>query len=179
MNTIDILESNYPISNGNYNAFQCKLPLDFFTFVPADDPVASFVEIMKGIDTSKYFNCSHRGNKGYDPNMMLQVTLFAFMNGEGELRKMEELCKYDIRYMWLSNEQTPSFMAFQRFISDKLSMSIEDIFYDIVKRIIELDDVDASKLYIDGTKIEANAKKNSFVWKKRYLDIRKNIFKSN
>ena len=143
MNTIEILESNYPISNGNY------------------------------------FNCSHRGNKGYDPNMMLQVTLFAFMNGEGELRKMEELCKYDIRYMWLSNEQTPSFMAFQRFISDKLSMSIEDIFYDIVKRIIELDDVDASKLYIDGTKIEANAKKNSFVWKKRYLDIRKNIFKSN
>ena len=142
MNTIEILESNYPISNGNYNAFQCKLPLDFFTFVPADDPVASFVEIMKGIDTSKYFNCSHRGNKGYDPNMMLQVTLFAFMNGEGELRKMEELCKYDIRYMWLSNEQTPSFMAFQRFISDKLSMSIEDIFYDIVKRIIELDDVD-------------------------------------
>ena len=116
MNTIEILESNYPISNGNYNAFQCKLPLDFFTFVPADDPVASFVEIMKGIDTSKYFNCSHRGNKGYDPNMMLQVTLFAFMNGEGELRKMEELCKYDIRYMWLSNEQTPSFMAFQRFI---------------------------------------------------------------
>ena len=98
---------------------------------------------------------------------------------ENELRKMEELCKYDIRYMWLSNEQTPSFMAFQRFISDKLSMSIEDIFYDIVKRIIELDDVDASKLYIDGTKIEANAKKNSFVWKKRYLDIRKNIFKSN
>ncbi|MFR6100547.1 MAG: transposase [Longibaculum sp.] len=85
--------------------------------------------------------------------MMLQVTLFAFMNGEGELRKMEELCKYDIRYMWLSNEQTPSFMAFQRFISDKLSMSIEDIFYDIVKRIIELDDVDASKLYIDVTKI--------------------------
>ena len=117
MNTIEILESNYPISNGNYNAFQCKLPLDFFTFVPADDPVASFVEIMKGIDTSKYFNCSHGGNKGYDPNMMLQVTLFAFMNGEGELRKMEELCKYDIRYMWLSNEQTPSFMAFPRFIS--------------------------------------------------------------
>lgn len=29
-------------------------------------------------------------------------------------------------------------------------MSIEDIFYDVVKRIIELDDVDISKLYIDG-----------------------------
>ena len=176
MNTIEILESNYPINNGNYNAFQCKLPLDFFTVVPVDDPVTSFVEIMKGIDTSKYFNCLHRGNKGYDPNMMLQVTLFAFMNDERELRKMEELCKYDIRYMWLSNEQTPSFMAFQRFISEKLSMSIEDIFFDIVKRISELDDIDTSKLYIDGTKIEANAKKNSFVWKKAILGYQQKSF---
>lgn len=82
---------------------------------------------------------------------------------------MEELCRYDIRYMWLASDETPSFMAFQRFISEKLSMSIEDIFYDVVKRIIELDDVDISKLYIDGTKIEANARKNSFVWKKARL----------
>ena len=48
---------------------------------------------------------------------------------------MEELCRYDIRYMWLASDETPSFMAFQRFISEKLSMSIEDIFYDVVKRI--------------------------------------------
>lgn len=169
MKNIELLESNYPITNGNYNAFQCRLPLDFFTVVAVDDPVTSFAEIMKGINTSKYFDCSHRGNKGYDPNMMLQVVLFALMNGESELRKMEELCRYDIRYMWLSNEETPSFMAFQRFISEKLSMSIKDIFYDVIQRIMELDDVDTSKLYIDGTKIEANAKKNSFVWKKAIL----------
>ena len=142
MQNIKLIESNYPIDNSNYNTFQCKLPLDFFTVVPADDPVTSFVEIMKGINTSKYFNCRHRGNRGYDPNMMLQVTLFALINGQYELRKMEELCRYDIRYMWLANDETPSFMAFQRFISEKLSMSIEDIFYDVVKRIIELDDVD-------------------------------------
>ena len=83
MQNIKIIESNYPIDNSHYNTFQCKLPLDFFT----------------GINTSKYFNCHHRGNRGYDPNMMLQVTLFAFINGQYELRKMEELCRYDIRYM--------------------------------------------------------------------------------
>ena len=176
MQNIKIIESNYPIDNSHYNTFQCKLPLDFFTVVPVDDPVTSFVEIMKGINTSKYFNCHHRGNRGYDPNMMLQVTLFAFINGQYELRKMEELCRYDIRYMWLASDETPSFMAFQRFISEKLSMSIEDIFYDVVKRIIELDDVDISKLYIDGTKIEANARKNSFVWKKAILGYQEKTF---
>ena len=103
--------------------------------------------------------------------MMLQVTLFAFINGQYELRKMEELCRYDIRYMWLASDETPSFMAFQRFISEKLSMSIEDIFYDVVKRIIELDDVDISKLYIDGTKIEANCKEKQFCLEKSYSRI--------
>ena len=49
MQNIKIIESNYPIDNSHYNTFQCKLPLDFFTVVPVDDPVTSFVEIMKGI----------------------------------------------------------------------------------------------------------------------------------
>lgn len=176
MNNIEIIESNYPSNKGNYNAFQLKLPLEIFTVIPVDDSVTSFVEIMKGIDTRKYFNCSHRGNKGYDPHMMLQVVLFAFMNGHFTLREMEELCKYDIRYMWLCHDETPSFMAFQRFISEKLTYSIKDIFYDITKRIVELDHVDTSQLYIDGTKIEANAKKNSFVWKKAILGYQSKCF---
>lgn len=173
MKNIEMLESNYPLSKVNYNVFQCKLPLDILTVVPVDDPVTSFVEVMKGLDTSKYFKCSHRGNAGYDPNMMLQVVLFSFMNGHFKLREMEELCKYDIRYMWLSNEETPSFMAFQRFISERLKGTIVDIFYDITKRLAELHSIDTSILYIDGTKIEADAKKNSFVWKKGILNYQK------
>ena len=82
MKHIELLESNYPITNGNCDAFQCRLPLDFFIVIPIDDLLTSFVEIMKGINTSRYFDCSHRDNKSYDPNMMLQVVLFAFMNGE-------------------------------------------------------------------------------------------------
>ena len=171
-----MLESNYPLSKVNYNVFQCKLPLDILTVVPVDDPVTSFVEVMKGIDTKRYFNDFHRGNPGYDPNMMLQVVLFAFMNGNYSLRKMEELCKYDIRYMWLSNDENPSFMAFQRFISERLNGTVKDIFYDITKRLIVLDDIDTSILYIDGTKIEANAKKSSFVWKKAIINYRNKTF---
>ena len=48
MKNIELLESNYPIANGNYDTFQCRLPLDFFIVIPIDDPLTSFVEIMKG-----------------------------------------------------------------------------------------------------------------------------------
>ena len=166
MNNIEIIESNYSLGKSNCTAFQFKFPLDFYTNVPNNDPVTSFVEIMKGLDTSKYFKTiPHRGNQGYDPHMMLNIVLFAFMNKVPSLRELETLCKYDIRYMWMADNETPSFMAFQRFISNILADEVEDIFYDICHRLIELDNVDLSKLYIDGTKIEANAKKNSFVWK--------------
>ena len=177
MNNVELIESNYSLSKSNYSAFQFKLPLDFYTTVPVDDPVASFVEIMKGLDTSKYFNnIPHRGNQGYDPHMMLNVVLFAYMNKVPSLRELEELCKYDIRYMWMADNEMPSFMAFQRFISNTLSSSIQSIFYDICRRLIELNDIDTSVLYIDGTKIEANARKNSFVWKKAVLSNRAKLF---
>lgn len=132
---------------------------------------------MKGLDTSRYFICvPHRGNQGYDPYMMLCVVLFAFMNNVPSLRDLEELCKYDIRYMWMTDGETPSFMAFQRFIANTLASSIRSIFYDICRRLIEIDDIDTSVLYIDGTKIEANARKNSFVWKKAVLSNRARLY---
>ena len=101
------------------------------TVIPVDDPVTSFLEVMKGINTNRYFNrLPHRGNQGYDPHMILSVVLFAFMNKVPSLKELEALCKYDIEYMYLANNET--FMAFQRFISS-LGEFIEDIFYDITK----------------------------------------------
>ena len=60
MSMIEIIELNYLIDNSYYNTFQCKLPSDFYSFY-VDDPVTYFVEIMKGINTLKYFNCRYRG----------------------------------------------------------------------------------------------------------------------
>ena len=57
-------------------------------------------------------------------------------------------------------------MAFERFIKDKLTMPIEDIFVDINKYIEAHDVIDTEVLYIDGTKFEANANKMTFVWMK-------------
>ena len=64
------------------------------------------------------------------------------------------------------NGATPSHMAFERFIKDKLAMPIEDIFVDINKYIEAHDVIDTEVLYIDGTKFEANANKMTFVWMK-------------
>lgn len=119
----------------------------------------------------------YRGNQGYDPYMMLNIMLFAEMEGKhSDLREIEKLCKTDTRYMWLSNEQTPSHMAFLRFEQKYLKKSIKAIFFEIASHIANLMGVDQTIQYIDGSKFEANAYKNSFVYKTRVMNTRERLW---
>lgn len=88
-------------------------------------------------------------------------------NGYLSLRGIEKSCKTDIRYMYLLDDMdAPSFATIGNFIRDDLTTSIEKIFVEINKTIFEKENVDIEHTYIDGTKIEANANKYTWVWKK-------------
>lgn len=177
METLTLTEPNY---GTYYTAIQLQLPMDVSIKFEKDDPITSFVSVMKGIDLSKYVKKSvHRGNQGYDPYMMLNVMLFAEMEGKNSnLREISKLCRTDIRYIWLSNELRPSHMAFQRFEQENLKKSIKEIFYEVTNHIANLMNVNRSVLYIDGTKLEANAYKNSFVYKTRVINARNRLFRT-
>ena len=58
-----------------------------------------------------------------------------------------------------------------RFIKDYLSDCLEDLFYQMILLLHDIHEINFEHLFIDGTKIEANANKYTFVWKKV---IRKN-----
>ena len=50
------------------------------------------------------------------------------------------------------------------------------IFYEINSYLIEKENINTNVLYVDGTKIEANARKFSFVWKKSILNYQAKLF---
>lgn len=163
-------------SQEKYSTRQLILPLDISIKIDKNDPVVSFNEVMEGIDLTKYLWKEHRGRQEYNPFMMIKVVLFAYMSQIYSLRKMEEAIRNDIRFMWLAEEAQPSHMAIKRFIDNKLNDNIENIFHDVLHRIIELDEVDTSTIYVDGTKLQANARKFSFVWKKTAIKTRDKTF---
>ena len=79
--------------------------------------------------------------------------------------------------MWLLDGMAaPSFATFGNFIRDELTSSVEDIFLAINQVIFEKDKVDLEHTYIDGTKIEANANKYTWVWKKSCTANRDKVF---
>ena len=139
-------------------------------FLDINDPVIAFDKFMEGIDCSKYLKnvlIHETGRVRYNPVNMLKTVLFGFMtNGYMSLRELEDNCKVNIRFMYLMNNVKPSYRTFGNFINEVLEDSIEDIFADINKAIFEEERVDLTHIYIDGTKLEANANKYSWVWKK-------------
>lgn len=161
-----------------YTPYQLKLPLEISTIIDITDPVYSFCEVIDHIDLNRYLTTEERrtGRPRYDEKTLLKIILFAFMeNGYVSLRSIEKLCKTDIRFMWLLNDNPPpSHMTVDNFINHALTDSIEHIFADINAYIFSVEDVDTDHIYIDGTKIEANANKYSWVWKK---SCKKNIGK--
>ena len=133
----------------------------------------TFCEVMDSIDLRKYLAAkeSRTGRKRYDSEILLKVTLFAFMEyGYASVRAIEKLCKTDIRFMWLlQDESAPSHMTIDNFMNETLLGNIKDIFAEINGYIFSKEKVDLEHIYIDGTKLVANANKNSWVWKKDYM----------
>ena len=89
----------------------------------------------------------------------MKVLLFAFMEqGYPSLREIEKLCKMDIRFIWLRDEmKAPSYATLCDFINQEIRCSLEEIVQEINSYIFNKEHVDLEHVYIDGTKIEANA----------------------
>lgn len=108
---------------------------------------------------------------------MLKIVLFAYMINVRSTRKIENLCRNDIRFMYLSDEIRPSHMSICNFINKYLLENIEDIFTDITKYLVKKCDIDLNTVYIDGTKIEAFSNKYTWVWKNACITSRNRQFK--
>lgn len=168
-------------TNPYYTARQLKLPLEIEKLIDISDPVYTFCEVIDHIDLSGYFagkGC-RKGRPRCDQIRLLKVVLFAFMeNGICSLRKIEKFCRNDIRYMYLlDGMKVPSFATFGNFIREELTESIEQIFADVNAYIFDQEKVDLAHVYIDGTKIEANANRYTWVWKKSCITNRDKVFR--
>ena len=155
------------------------MPVDMERMIEVADPVYSFNEVLRHIDLKRYFvEEEHKtGRPKYDEEKLMKVILFGFMEeGYVSTRRVEKLCKTDIRFLWLlDGDKAPSHMTIDNFINDRLKGSIEEIFLEINAYIFEKEMVDLRHIYIDGSKITANANRYSWVWKKNCETNRKKV----
>lgn len=151
----------------DYNMSQISLPLTTeFTFSKND--TASIVnEIVENIPESAFDGyLNRRGAPSHNPRMMLKIILYAYSNSIFSGRKIEFALKDSIRFMWLAQEQQPSYRTINHFRSDfRTNQLIKECFVVFRSFLVENQYIDEESIYIDGTKIEANANKYTFVWR--------------
>ena len=99
--------------------------------------------------------------------MLLATLLFAYSQGIFSGRKIEKMMIENLAMRYLTGQLVVSYRTINRFrIAKGMEELIRDLFIDLNLRLKMEELVTLDCLFIDGTKIEANANKYSFVWKK-------------
>ena len=136
-------------------------------FIAENDPVRVLNAVVDNLDLSAVESSYEGGGaSSYNPRMLTKVVFYAYLQNVYSGRKMETLLRRDVNFMWLSGMQTPDFNTINLFRKNRLSAIIDDLFTQVVKMLVDQKIISLDVQYVDGTKIEANANKYTFVWKK-------------
>ena len=139
-------------------------------FIPReDDPVRLLFEVTEGLDYTELYNTySTLGrNPAIDPAILFRILIYGYMNKLYSSRDIERACNRDINFMWLlQGQKAPDHNTIARFRSERLEKCIDNLFNQLIIKLGEMQEVRFQNIFIDGTKIEANANKYTFVWKK-------------
>jgi transposase len=106
------------------------------------------------------------GTSSYSPRMLLKVITYAYIERIYTNRLIEKALRENLNLMWISGMSTPDYTTIHNFRSKRLKQAVEDIFGSIIEILIDGGYIKAENLNVDGTKIEANASRYSYVWRK-------------
>lgn len=150
-------------------SYQLVLPLNVEMLIPANDSVRLLSEIMEQLDYSTLYEAySRKGRKSaVSPRNLFKIIVYGYMNNLYTSRSLEQACRRDINFMWLlEGAKAPDHNTIARFRSKRVATAAEGLFYQLVELLKEQQEIRFENLFVDGTKIEANANKYSFVWRK-------------
>lgn len=150
-----------------YNQNQLMLPVDIESLIPANH----MVRIVNGaIDKMKleplFAKYPGGGRASFHPVMMTKLIIYAYADKIYSSRRIEKAARENIMYMWLCGGNIPDFKTINTFRSERMKDIILDVFSEVVELLIEQGYVKLENYFLDGTKIEANASKYSWVWGK-------------
>lgn len=144
------------------------MPMDIGEMIPADDSVRLLNSALERMDYRKlYAAYSRMGRIETSPKNLFKIVVYGYMNGIYSSRKLEQACRRDVNFMYLlGRASAPDHATIARFRSERLTDVVEDLFTQLVQILAEIGELSLSSVFIDGTKLEANANRYSFVWKK-------------
>ena len=150
----------------NYTPNQVvMLPPSLEELIEKNHPVRIVNQVVDRIDIDplvKKFKGG--GTSSYHPRMLLKVLVYGYLNNTFSSRRMESALKENIHFMWLAGMNKPDHNTINRFRSDRLKDVLKTVFSQVVSLLADSGHLGLKEIYTDGTKIEAQANRYTFVW---------------
>jgi len=158
-----------PDYSANENGYQLWIPLDCSIQIPKDDPVRLLNAVAERMDYRAIEAAYSRyGRIEYSAKILTKILVYGYMRKITSTRKIEQACNENICFMYLlEGRKAPDHNTISRFRTNILKKGAgQELLKQLIQMLFEAGVIDLKALFIDGTKIEANANKYSFVWKK-------------
>ncbi|WP_424321392.1 IS1182 family transposase [Lacticaseibacillus chiayiensis] len=154
-----------------YNNKQTSLSFPIELNVPADHLVRVIKLFVDSMPSSQLpqVQSSPRGPHAYDPRTLLKMLLFGYCRHTVSGRGLHQMALESIPMKWLIGDPdvAPSARTITRFRSAPATADRIKLMYLKFRQLLDsLKLIDDHAIFIDGTKILADANKYSFVWRK-------------
>lgn len=163
----NILQKEYTLNEHNY---QLKIPMNIDARIPSNDCVRLISQFVEELDLTALYGTYERlpPKNHASPEIMLKIMLYAYHERvENTSRIIEKRCRRDINYMYLLEGRTvPDHATIARFRTRHFGSCAQQLLCQMTEILHRLGQVTETEVFVDGTKIEANANRYTFVWKK-------------
>jgi len=154
-------------------------PASIEDYVSNDSPVRVYDTIIDALDMpSMGFEVDpHKvGCPQYDPTLMLKLLVYGCSYGVRSSRKLERECYNNISFIWLMGDLKPDHKTIAEF-RRKNKKALSKVLREVARLCLRLDLIEGNTLFVDGSKIRANASIDNSWSKDRCKRKLKNIDK--
>lgn len=136
-------------------------------YVKKDDVVRVYDAFVENLDVDKLglkIDPSKEGNPEYDPKAMLKLLLYGYSYGHRSSRKLERAVHHNISFIWLMGGLKPDHKTISNFRKRNKKV-LKQVFIQCAKLCIKMNLIEGNTLFVDGSKIRANASRDN-TWTK-------------
>ncbi len=148
-------------------------PASIEDYVSDDAPVRAYDAMIEAMDFKSLgieINPDRVGNPTYEPRSMLKLLVYGYSYGIRSSRKMEREINYNLSFIWLMGGLKPDHKTISEFRRNNKA-AITNVLRQCVRLCVRLDLIDGNTLFVDGTKIRANASIKNSLDKKECADL--------
>jgi transposase len=146
-------------------------PQSIDEYIPQQAPVRAYDAFVDSLDFDELgieLDANKVGCPQYDPKSMLKLLVYGYSYGIRSSRKLEREAHYNLSFIWLVGGLKPDHKTIAEF-RKKNKSALQKVLKQCARLCIELELIEGNTLFVDGSKVRANASINSCWTKQKSL----------